>query len=409
MEPILRIRQDVRQGASQVVAVKDPDMALLFCHVAASGSGCALPPPEQLGMSRERLEKARQLLVLYGVCSDSQGPEKPRQEIEYAPQELKEARQTDGAFAGLCQYYEGALGRMLKQSELELLYGVYATLGMEAQVLMLLINYCAGQKRLAPRTLEREAYRWHKDGVETYAQAEQYLANLQQRHSRQGEIMRMFGIYDRKLSEGEQRMVEKWVAYGYDDDLIALAYDRTVLRTGGLKWAYLDSILESWRVAGYKTRKEVESLEGQGQQSPRANGQQAPRPRGEFESGVVAAVTKQFERRRMERNQLQEQRLAQMRQRSPSFAENERALRLCASRAARAAVGGESGQLAQLQRENQQLLAQRAQLMQGLGVTEEQLNPPPQCPQCQDQGYIGTEMCQCFRQACQQEEQRRRN
>ena len=35
MEPILRIRQDVRKACAQVAAVKDPDMALLFCYIAA--------------------------------------------------------------------------------------------------------------------------------------------------------------------------------------------------------------------------------------------------------------------------------------------------------------------------------------------------------------------------------------
>ena len=37
MEPVLRIRQELRQAARQVAAVKDPDMALLFCYIAASG------------------------------------------------------------------------------------------------------------------------------------------------------------------------------------------------------------------------------------------------------------------------------------------------------------------------------------------------------------------------------------
>lgn len=407
MEPVLRIKQDIRQAAGQVAAGKDPDMALLFCYIAACGGNCALPAPDLLGMNKERLQKARSLLVLHGVCSDSEGPQKPRKEVEVDPGELKVARTGDAAFAGLCDYYEGTLGRMMKKSELEILYSVYEGLGLPAEVLMLLINYCAGQKRLTVRFFEQEAYKWAKDGVETYAQAEQYLANLEQRHSRQGEIMRLFGIYDRKLSESEQRLVDKWISYGYDNELIALAYDRTVLRTGALKWPYLDSILESWRTAGYRSRADVEKNEGQ--QAPAA-GHGAARGetrRGEFESGVVAAVTKQFERKRLQRSQLQKTRLEDLRRRSPSFADNERALRLCASRAARAAVGGEALEVEQLHRENQQLLEQRAALLKGLGLEESYLNPPPACTKCGDQGFIGTDMCDCFRQACREEEKRR--
>ena len=200
MEPILRIKQDIRQAAGQTAAVKDPDAALLFCYVAACGGSCALPPPQQLNMDEARLQKARSLLVLYNVCADSQGPQKPRKEVEYDPAELRQARAGDEAFAGLCQYYESALGRMMRKSELEILYSVYSGLGMPAEVLMLLVNYCAGRDRLTPRFFEKEAYQWSRDGVETYAQAEQYLANLQQRFSRQGEIMRLLGIRDSSLT-----------------------------------------------------------------------------------------------------------------------------------------------------------------------------------------------------------------
>lgn len=406
MEPVLRIRQDIRQAAGQVAAVKDPDAALLFCYIAAAGGSCALPSAQQLGLEEDRLQKARNLLVLYHICADSQGPQKPRKELEYDPAELKQARTGDEAFSGLCQYYEGALGRMMRKSELEILYGVYSGLGMPAEVLMLLVNYCASRQRLTSRFFEKEAYQWSQDGVETYAQAEQYLANLQQRYSRQGEIMGLLGIRDRRLSESERQMVDKWITYGYGTDLIALAYDRTALRTGGLKWAYLDSILESWRAAGYKSRAEVEANEGRSARQEQREQKGQPIRRGEFESGVVAMVTKQYERKRMQREQLRQTRLEDLRKRNPSFAENEKALRLCASRAARAAAGGDQQEVARLRQQNQQLLAVRAALLQGMGHDEAYLDPPPDCPKCNDQGYIGAEMCQCFREACHREQDR---
>ena len=221
--------------------------------------------------------------------------------------------------------------------------------------------------------------------------------------------MSLFGIRERKLSESEQNMVDKWISHGYDNDLIALAYDRTVLRTGGLKWAYLDSILESWKTAGYKTRSEVE--QGEGKSAPARQSTASPQParsRGEFESGVVAAVTKAFERKRLQRQQLQETRLEGLRK-VGEFAQNERDLRLCASRAARAALGEDPGEVQRLREENNRLLARRRQILLRLGHGEDYLEPPYECPHCKDQGYIGTEMCQCFRQACEKEQARRQN
>ena len=77
MEPILRIKQDIRQAAGQTAAVKDPDAALLFCYVAACGGSCALPPPQQMNMGEARLQKAPGPLGLFKVCARSPGPPPP--------------------------------------------------------------------------------------------------------------------------------------------------------------------------------------------------------------------------------------------------------------------------------------------------------------------------------------------
>ena len=139
-----------------------------------------------------------------------------------------------------------------------------------------------------------------------------------------------------------------------------------------------------------------------------ASSPQPARSRGEFESGVVAAVTKAFERKRLQRQQLQQTRLEGLRK-DGEFAQNERELRLCASRAARAALGEDPGEVQRLREENNRLLARRRQILLRLGHGEDYLEPPYECPHCKDQGYIGTEMCQCFRQACEKEQARRQN
>ena len=86
-------------------------------------------------MDESRLQKARSLLVLYGVCSDSQGPQRPRKEVHYDPAELKEARQADGEFAGLCDYYEGMAGHIMKKSEYSGQFGDYSSYSEEYEEL----------------------------------------------------------------------------------------------------------------------------------------------------------------------------------------------------------------------------------------------------------------------------------
>lgn len=404
MAATLRIINDTKQAAELVCSAKDANSALLFAYIIGCGGCAAMPKGTVLGISDSEIDRAKSLLVLYGVCCDSEHSAPPRREIEYTAQDLQQARSGDTAFAGLCKYYETTLGRILRRAELEILYSVYDSLGLPAEVLMLLINSCSARGRLTARELEKQAYKWSADGVRTYAQAEKYLDELATRNSKQSEIMRLFGIYDRKLSESEQKLITKWITYGYDKDLIAFAYDKTVLRTGALKWAYLDTILESWREAGYKNRAEVEKNDMP--PSMNTDGQTAEKS-GEFEAGIVAVVTRKFTDKRKNREQIQDLRLKQLRAESAAFAENERSLRMCASRVSRAAISGEHDEITRLRTQNEELLRRRREILRVMGYDENYVAIIPECPKCRDMGYVGTQMCTCFHAACLSEQEKR--
>jgi DNA replication protein DnaD len=45
------------------------------------------------------------------------------------------------------------------------------------------------------------------------------------------------------------------------DDLILLAYDKTVTNTGSLKWRYMDKIIKSFYELGYRTAEDVKRNE----------------------------------------------------------------------------------------------------------------------------------------------------
>ena len=46
---------------------------------------------------------------------------------------------------------------------------------------------------------------------------------------------------------------------GMSDELIRLAYERTVYQKGAMNWPYMNKILQSWRQAGYQTAAQVEA------------------------------------------------------------------------------------------------------------------------------------------------------
>ena len=44
---------------------------------------------------------------------------------------------------------------------------------------------------------------------------------------------------------------------GFADEVVAMAYERTCLNTGGLSWAYMNKILQRWHENGLHTAEEV--------------------------------------------------------------------------------------------------------------------------------------------------------
>ncbi len=55
-------------------------------------------------------------------------------------------------------------------------------------------------------------------------------------------------------------MISCWFeTYGFDLDMVRLAYEISVERTGKLAFRYIDKILSNWRQLGYKTVEQAKT------------------------------------------------------------------------------------------------------------------------------------------------------
>ncbi len=61
----------------------------------------------------------------------------------------------------------------------------------------------------------------------------------------------------RKLTSAEEQYLFKWIQMGFPDDAVKLAYEKTCINTGGLKWAYMNSILTSWHEKNLHTVQDI--------------------------------------------------------------------------------------------------------------------------------------------------------
>ena len=220
---------------------------------------------EILGLSASRLSCAAATLRQLGLWSAEKAmPIMAGERPNYSERDVLMAGDTDNSFRSLCGEVQRLMGRNLNTEELKILLGFVRYLGLSADVISVLICYCKDRARQrgnlknpSLRTIEKEAYAWAERGIDTMEEAAAFIQAQNVKNTRMSRLMEMLQIRGRSLTPAEERYAAGWLDMGFDDEAIAMAYERTCLNTGGLSWAYMNKILQRWSEAGLKTAEEV--------------------------------------------------------------------------------------------------------------------------------------------------------
>ena len=254
-------RVDVRKLLSSGSA----DAALLYIYLKA---GNDLDGAESdLNMTPSRISCAAATLRQLGlVCDDKPCHIMAGERPSYSEQDVQRAEREDRSFESLCGEVQRLLGRVLSTEELKILLGFVHYLGLSPEVISILIYYCKERARMkgnlrspSLRTIEKEAYAWAERGIDTPDEAAAYIHRQNVKNNRMSKLMAILQIRGRSLTAAEERYAVAWLEMGFDDQAIAMAYERTCLNTGGLSWAYMNKILQRWHEAGIHTAEAIQS------------------------------------------------------------------------------------------------------------------------------------------------------
>ena len=72
----------------------------------------------------------------------------------------------------------------------------------------------------------------------------------------------------------ERDYLSTWIDWGFPDEAIIMAYEKTLLKKQTMSWPYMNSILKSWHAKGLHTPGEIEA----GDKSPEAKGPRTAPP-----------------------------------------------------------------------------------------------------------------------------------
>ena len=236
------------------------DAALLYLYLRAGGTAAQETAGQALHLTPTRLKTALTLLRQLGLQPQEQQPRhlQPAEPPYADDATLREKLTQDEGFRLLVGEVQRQLGRVLSTEDLRILNNITGYLGLPTDVVGVLVNYCMqrqseqGRNPPSMRSIEKMAYRWADNGIDTLEQAAAFLQAQLGRSRAMEQLSRKMGL-GRSFHAPEEERVRAWMDLGFGAKEIYYAYERCILSTGALKWPYMDSIIRSWHDQGLHT------------------------------------------------------------------------------------------------------------------------------------------------------------
>ena len=272
------------EAADRLLTLGDPDAALVYLHLLRRGDTRGLNwAPARVQAALDKLAALR-LTAATQVAAVAPVQEMETPAPEYTLEDITCALGSGSGFSALADEVERRLGKRLSTADLKTLYTIYDHLALPAEVILLVVGWCeaeverkygAGRKPFLSQ-IRKEAFRWAREGVDTAQRAEEFLQRQMESRTRESEIARLLDLPQRPLVERERKYIAAWLEMGFDNEVLRLAYEKTVMGTASksMDWRYMNGILRRWHEKGLHSRSQIEA----GDNAPRRGSAPAADP-----------------------------------------------------------------------------------------------------------------------------------
>ena len=254
-------------AAERLIRCGSGDAALLYIALLKN-RGDGGKARSQLRWDQERFRPAfdelvREKLAAPGAEPPPLPPPEERR-AEYTRADVVRALENP-EFSGLTSAVEGRLGKRLNTPDLMILLGLYDQVGLPADVIYLLVNFCAERvvqrfgegRRPTLRQIEKEGYLWARLGLMTQELAVDYLKEYARKQTVLPSMMAALRLGGREPVARELEFLERWMEWGFSAEAVAQAYEQTVFKCGTFQWRYCNGILRDWDKKGLHTPEEI--------------------------------------------------------------------------------------------------------------------------------------------------------
>lgn len=178
---------------------------------------------------------------------------------------LLEQREEVSAYLNECQ---NIWGKFFNTYEYNIILGLVDYLGLQWEYVLVLLSYAAKYYRERENVgkslayVENMAFALHKDGIVTPQALQQRIKEIEQMATYEYKLREMFGMGDGALTPTQKKHFSTWLyEYHYDLEIIRLAYNRAVDRTGSNKITkimnYVGKTLAAWNDENLRTPEQI--------------------------------------------------------------------------------------------------------------------------------------------------------
>lgn len=164
----------------------------------------------------------------------------------------------DKAIKELMNHAQVMLGRGFGYDTQAKLLQMIDGYGLPIEVILRLLQYCVDIGKTSNAFIFGVAKSWYKSEIMTLEQADEYINTHSKAQSIYTDFKMLTGLAAPKATSKQEEYFVKWDSLKMSVDMMVLAYEITVEKTGKISFAYMDKIISSWHENGCKTPEDVE-------------------------------------------------------------------------------------------------------------------------------------------------------
>ncbi len=172
------------------------------------------------------------------VVSETRMSEKS---VSYSSKEIADAIEGNEDIRSLMNFAVQSVGKILTPNEQGIILSLVDSFSMGCDLVMGIIDYCCntmGKKSI--RYIERTAARMHdEDGIDSYEKFEEYISNKKKEKTLEDSVRTIIGANGRAFTKTEREIISDFSKKGVTDELISLAYERTIGAIGKIGRAHV--------------------------------------------------------------------------------------------------------------------------------------------------------------------------